>query len=487
MQGPIPKLSIDQLIEIVRAGGKIRTGIDIFNKQGRLILEKDVIVDDEKPLLNVKRFGVDKIPIIMANAGGLWDKDGKAVGTGETAGTGETVATKPIQVDTPPKRHSPAFEEKKVVRDSHTEIDRKIEELIELKGIASKKYAKAKDCIKQVLASIQDSGGKFDFDPIANTVSELFEFVSLHENAFSYLTKEIFSYDDYLYNHSINVCTIGTVILKKFNENFSGVINNTLTNSTINIMQDEMTADTKSFSFYLPDEMRDISIGFFMHDLGKVLIDKNILNKPGKLTDSEFEEIKSHSTSKGLELLEKNKMVNPYVKNISLYHHARLFESEERCYPDTKAPKEIPPYVKICKLADIYDAMTSKRCYKEALNPVGVVADIFHKYAEKDHLLQYILHSFVKSVGIYPPGSVVALTNGQLAYILDSEGPNLLPISDTDGATLQKKQDILVMVKGVSPTGIKIDRRKPPLAPTEAFKMLPDYLMKHVFSEKMAS
>ena len=368
-----------------------------------------------------------------------------------------------------------------------TEIDRKIEELVGLKELASQKYSKAKDCIKDVLLSIRKNGGEFDFEPVADTVSELFDFVAHNEKAFSYLTREIFSFDDYLYNHSINVCTIGTVILNKFNANFSGVVNNLLSNTSPNAMQKSNDLDNNAFSIYLPDEMRDISIGYFMHDLGKTLIDKKILNKPGKLTDSEFEEMKSHSCSKGLELLEKNKMANPYIKNISLYHHAQVFEKEERCYPLTKGPREIPPYVKICKLADIYDAMTSKRCYKEALNPVEVVADIFHKYAEKDSLLQHILHSFVNSVGIYPPGSIVVLTNGQMAYVLDSDGPMLLPITDTKGTTLQKKQDMLVLVKGVGAGDIKVDRRRAPLAPKEAFKVLPDYLIKTIFPKTLVN
>ena len=159
-------------------------------------------------------------------------------------------------------------------------------------------------------------------------------------------------------------------------------------------------------------------------------------------------------------------------------HHSRLFNDEERCYPDLINPVDIPPYVKVCKLADIYDAMTSKRSYKEALNPVGVVSDIFHKYAEKDNLLQFVLHSFVKAVGIYPPGSIVSLVNGQLAYVFDSQGPALIPITDINGQTLKSKQNILVLDKTAEANGLKIDRRKPPLAPVAAHKIMPEYLKK---------
>lgn len=461
MASIIPKVSIDTLIDIVEAGGKIRTGIDVFNKQGRLILEKDILVSSSKILLNVKKFGIHRVPIVSDNKGGLWDCNGNPIVFEEAA---------PVPEGPPPKGQAAAAKGKV------SEIDRKIRELMELKGIASEKYTQAKDCIKQVLESIQATGGQFDFGPIEKTVNELVDFIAAHESAFSYVTREIFSYDDYLYNHSINVCTIGTVVMRKFNENFNSVVNNFLKNANAGVGGE---SDPVSFRYFHGDELRDISIGYFMHDLGKVLIDKEILNKPGKLTDSEFEIVKSHSTSKGLELFERNRLSNPYIINISQYHHARLFSDEERCYPVTKDYLDIPAYVKVGKLADIYDAMTSKRSYKEALNPVGVVSDIFRKYAQKDVLLQYILHSFVKSVGIYPPGSIVALTNGQLAYILDSEGPILLPVTDTHGETLKTKPDIINLGGGEEvPGAIKVDRRKPPVAPVEAYKILPEYLKK---------
>jgi HD-GYP domain-containing protein (c-di-GMP phosphodiesterase class II) len=461
MQASIPKIAIDQLIDIVNGGGKVRTGIDVFNRQGHLLLEQDVLVSDAKLLLNVKRLGVEWIPIVSANKGGLWDKDGGEMRLQQSPST--NTASRP-----PAPKSAPV-----------TEINHKIEEIQELKESATKKYEHAKDCVKNVLLSIQENGGKFDFEPISETVTGLVDFVVKNDNAFSYLTREIFSFDDYLYNHSINVCAIGTVIMKKFNENFSAAVNSFL-NTAAPASLTDTNQEKNSFTYFLPEEQRDIAIGFFMHDLGKVLIDKEVLNKPGKLTEKEFEIIKSHSTEKGLELLEKNRLINPYLANISRYHHARLFHDEARCYPDDKSHTEIPPYVKVCKLADIYDAMTSKRCYKDAVNPVAVVTDIFHTYAEKDPLLQYILHSFVKSVGIYPPGSLVALTNGQLAYVLDSQGPMLLPVTDVHGEPLKTKPDVMVLEKGITPTGIKVDRRKPPVSPVEAYKILPDYLLKTI-------
>lgn len=459
MQLSVPKLAIDQLIDIVRHGGSIRTGIDIFNRNGLLLLEKDVLVSDVELLLKIKRMGVEWMPIVSGNDGGLWDQDGVPIGL-----------PSPVAVAGP--RPSPP----KPVPIS--EIDRRIEEILELKGIATRKYEHAKNCIKQTLQSIQENGGNFEFGPIADTVSNLVDFVAKNDNAFSYLTREIFSYDDYLYNHSVNVCAIGTVVMKKFNESFSTVVNSFLNSAAPNGFTDQ-NQDGKSFTYFLPGDLHDISIGFFLHDLGKVLIDKAILNKPGKLTASEFTTVQSHSTEKGLEILQKNNLINPYLINISHYHHSRLYRDEANCYPAVADHTDISPYVKVCKLADIYDAMTSKRCYKNAVNPVQVVTDIFRNYSQKDPLLQYILHSFVKSVGIYPPGSLVSLTNGQLAYVLDSYGPMLLPVTDSRGETLKVKPDVVVLEKD-GREGLQIDRRKPPIAPIDAYKILPDYLRKTI-------
>ena len=304
----------------------------------------------------------------------------------------------------------------------------------------------------------------------------MFSFVSKQSSGFSYLTKEIFTYDDYLYNHSINVCAIGTAVAKKFSDHFSSVINASINSMPMIDLNDINNEETQHYTCYYDDELYNISIGLFMHDLGKVMIDKAILNKKGKLTKEEFAEVQKHSEEKGSILLDKNNIANPFVRNITKLHHARLFNNEKRCYPMDREPQSIPPYVKICKLADIYDAMTSKRCYKDAFNPVGAVSDIFHKYAGQDRILQYILHSFVSSIGIYPPGSIIALVNGQIVYVLDSNGPTVLPITDCWENPLQNKPDPIVIDQKSEDKELQVDRRKPPIPPLEAFRIIPSYL-----------
>lgn len=456
------KINIDTLIEIVSKGGTVRTGVDIYDEDNVLILEKDVPVNTIKPLIYIKNNGFQHLLINSDGEGGVWDKSGKSL--------------------IKPKPANDTGKDELQVKDIN--IKQKLDEIKALKVEAAIRYKQARKTINQVLMDIKHTGGEFDQKQVEKTVTDLIEFVSLKENAFSYLSREIFSYDTYLYNHSINVCTIGTTILKKFNDHFGRMINSHLLNYTQNFNATESGSDS-SFTYYLSEDIYHIALGFFLHDVGKVLIPDEVLNKEGALSDKEFELVKTHSYEKGMFILEKNGQdINPFIKNSVKYHHSPLFKYETNCYPLDLPSTEIPTYVKICKLADIYDAMTSKRCYKEAVNPISVVTELFRKYAEKDGILQFILHSFVKSVGIYPPGSIIYMQNGQMVYILDSEGPLVIPITDTNRTPLTRQPDpIKLGTDDADSKGMRIDRREPLISPVKAYNILPDYLKQTFMKE----
>ncbi|MDH4321598.1 MAG: HD domain-containing protein [Desulfobulbaceae bacterium] len=467
---PIPQISIDELIGLVEGGHTVKTGIDIYTKSNLLLLEKDFLVDRPHILLNLKKKGIEQVPIHYGNDGGIWNKKGEEIRL-STPKTSQENLSAPSDDNNPQIMHKT-----KSARKKYSEIELRIMEINTLKTQAEKKYQDAKINIKNVIKTLQDSGGEIDYVTVQETVEDLFLFVSEQSSAFSYLTKEIFSYDDYLYNHSINVCAIGTAVAKKFNNHFSSTINASLNSTPMSDLNDANVDTRQQYTCYYDDELYNISIGLFMHDLGKVLVNKDIINKNGKLSKEEFTEVQKHSAEKGGALLDKNNISNPFIKNITKYHHSKLYDAETRCYPNDREPLQIPPYVKICKLADIYDAMTSKRCYKEAHNPVGVVSDIFHKYAKHDRILQYVLHAFVNSIGIYPPGSIVALVTGQIVYVLDSSGPTVLPITDSSGSPLLYKPDPLILDPKSDNRDFQIDRRRPPMSPREAYKITPAYL-----------
>lgn len=433
-------VKLRKLIEVVKDGGTVKTGLDTYTRIGQIISDKHHVIESVDTLELVGQTGQTEIPV-STESGYMWDKNGNKL-LFEPFGK--------LANDTIP-----------LLNKTSGEIKKKIKEVTDLKRQANEKYKKAKSNIKTIILDIKDTGGKFDSSLVEDTVTDILNVITENESSFSYMTKEIFSYDDYLYNHSINVCTIGCVVLNKYNNYLKNLYKKP------NLTSQEKEVVTKPFT---PEEIKDISTGYFMHDIGKVLIPENILNKQGKLTDKEFLVVKTHSFQKGPIILEKNNTNNPFIENSVRNHHAAMFENENRCYPSIKH-SDMPSYVKICKLADIYDAMTSKRCYKEAFNPRNVVRGMYNEYNGKDDKLQTILHAFVGSIGIYPPGSLVYLNNGQMAYVLDSKGPLLIPFTE-DSTTMP---DPFNITENKDPS-LNIDDTQPKIDPENGYRSMPTYL-----------
>ncbi len=447
-------VSIETLIEIVEEGGVIKTGVNVHNPQGILLLKNDVYVRKRQILDILKENGLKTVPFNESMEGGIWDEDGNE-----------------LEVEAEPQFTFP---------DAATqEIEKRLIEIQEVKQEAKKKYTIAKKSIRKVLDDIKDTGGEFDYQEVEKDVTELVDFLIESNNPFSYITQELFSYDDYLYNHSINVCAIGTAILHRFNRHFSSIIDNFLAGKPANT-KDQLNNNDKNegqvYHYYCKDELADISTGFFLHDVGKVMVDDKVLNQSGKLSPKDYEEVKKHSFEYGMNILEKNQLNNSIIKGIIKYHHGQLFKDEDKCYPMDRSYTQVPIYARICKLADIYDAMTSKRVYKEAINSINVVTKMFRQYAKKDRVLQYVLHAFVKSIGIYPPGSIIFLKNGQMAYVLESEGPVVIPFTDSLSNTLKTKPDPINMSEVGSDEFSQVDNSKSIQNPKEVYQLLPSYL-----------
>jgi HD-GYP domain-containing protein (c-di-GMP phosphodiesterase class II) len=458
-------IDIDTLIEIVSGGGKVTTGIDVYDNNGTLLLEKTVVVTSSKILEAIKETGIKKVPLSADGKSGIWDAQGKKI-----SDSLKIPASDSFQKDLTPSGFSGVILKG---------LEKRLYEIDESKKLAYENYEVAKQCIKKALHDIKNTGGQFDHAEVSSHVLHLTEFLTIMDNPFSYLTKEILSYDDYLYNHSINVCTVGTAIMNKFNIIFSTMISGHI-NASENDVYDPFSKPSgilkMTYRHFQKDELQSISLGFFLHDIGKVLIPDTILNKSGKLTDKEFDIIKKHSYELGLSILEKNNLNNPFITGIVKYHHSTLYPGEPHCYPADTLPEEIPLYAKICKIADMYDAMTSKKIYKEAANQINAVTEIFRTYARKDAMLQYILQSFIKSIGIYPPGSIVFLRNGQMGYVIEGKGPLIIPFTDENGNRLSTKLNPLDLSAADCEESLKIDNRRSIKNPLDVYELLPSYL-----------
>ena len=110
-------------------------------------------------------------------------------------------------------------------------------------------------------------------------------------------------------------------------------------------------------------EKQSLRVGAYVHDIGKTKIDTNILNKPGKLTEAEFEEVKKHPLE-GLFIIRKFNFINKDMWDIAIQHHER---PDGKGYPFGLRDEEINPLAKIVQICDVYDALVSKRCYKKEL------------------------------------------------------------------------------------------------------------------------
>jgi HD-GYP domain-containing protein (c-di-GMP phosphodiesterase class II) len=159
-------------------------------------------------------------------------------------------------------------------------------------------------------------------------------------------------------------------------------------------------------------ECRRAGTAGLLHDVGKALMPLDILNKPGKLTDEEFDVMKSHPL-RGHELLVEARGADPTAMDVCLHHHERM---DGTGYPYKLPPEQITRFSRMGAICDVYDAVTSNRPYKSGWDP----ADSIGKMATwKGHFDPTVFATFVKSVGIYPTGSLVKLHSERLAVVVE--------------------------------------------------------------------
>lgn len=185
-----------------------------------------------------------------------------------------------------------------------------------------------------------------------------------------------------------------------------------------------------------------MTCGLF-HDIGKLLIPKEILDKPGKLSDEEFEIIKSHVV-KGHEFLNSIEGIDERVKSAALNHHERCDGSG---YPNGLKGDEIDKYSKVIAIADVYAAMTADRNYREVICPFTVAAQLekegLHKFDT-----QYVIKFLDKMLNSYLQ-STVELSNGQVGTVIMInrfiKSKPLVELLDGTFIDLSKNQDISVV------------------------------------------
>ena len=166
-------------------------------------------------------------------------------------------------------------------------------------------------------------------------------------------------------------------------------------------------------------QTRDAGMAGLLHDLGKAMIPMEILNKPGKLTDEEFDLVKTHP-EEGHKLLLGGIGISEMTRDVCLHHHEKIDGSG---YPKRLNGETMSLFAKMGAVCDVYDAVTSNRPYKAGWDP----AESIKRMAEwKGHFDPVVFQAFVKSLGIYPIGSFIRLESGKLGVVIEQGEQSLL-------------------------------------------------------------
>lgn len=170
-------------------------------------------------------------------------------------------------------------------------------------------------------------------------------------------------------------------------------------------------------------ELEILGLGGLLHDIGKMKVPLEILNKPSKLTIEEFEVMKTHPME-GYNMLKEQGNLPLDVLDIVKHHHERR---NGKGYPSNLNGDEISNMTRMVAIVDVYDAITSDRCYHDAITPYDALKNMY-EWVNED-FDKIVIEQFIKCLGIYPIGCVVELNLGHIGIVVSaSEKSKLRPI-----------------------------------------------------------
>lgn len=294
---------------------------------------------------------------------------------------------------------------------------------------ARKIHGKAKTAVMYMFHDVR-MGKALQTDETHALVENITQSLERNSNAFLSLSR-FKEKDNHTYLHSLAVCALMVAVGRQF-----GIEG---------------------------EELRNLGVAGLLHDVGLMQIPDKILHKPGNLTGEEFNVIKAHPKL-GWMILNDSPEMNEIVLDVCLHHHERI---DGAGYPDALTGDSLSLFSKICTVCDVYDTITSDRCYKKGEAP----AEAIRKMAawQPGHFDLRVFHAFVKTVGIYPAGTLVKLKSGRLAVVTDQATKSLLtPIVKAFFSTkldapcfpelidLSKAQDSIVSVESPKKWGLNM-------------------------------
>ena len=261
--------------------------------------------------------------------------------------------------------------------------------------------------VKHILSKL--TKGTLNYNEIEAVTSEMFQYIKEPGCVIHYL-KQVRDKDEYTYQHSVNVAFYAMLTARWLK---------------------------------LPEKMiREIIQAALLHDIGKIKIPSDILNKEGKLTDQEYEIIKEHPAI-GYHMVQNNPSINKNIAEASLQHHERIDGSG---YPNHLPEQQISLSAKIIAICDVFDAMTQNRVYKDRVTPFDSF-QMFLTMGQRCFDL-HVLTVFMKNISSNYIGNGMRLNNGKKGQIVYIPPHNILyPVVrvETEYLDLSENTDLKIL------------------------------------------
>lgn len=243
---------------------------------------------------------------------------------------------------------------------------------------ARRVYQAAKTIVQNAMHDTR-LGRAINLDEVNRVVSDMTESVLRNPDALTSLTR-LKQFDEYTFYHSVNTSILAMSLGR------------------------HLEFDRNS--------LHQIGVGTLLHDIGKTKVPPEILNKPGRFEPHEMEIMKQH-VLRGVEVLSTTTGLGDSYLRPALEHHERV---DGTGYPYRRVRSELSQFGLIAAVVDIYDAMTSDRCYHKG-QPAHEALQFLYRLSLEGHLDTTLVQQFIHVVGVYPVGSVVELNTGETGIV----------------------------------------------------------------------
>lgn len=242
---------------------------------------------------------------------------------------------------------------------------------------ANKLYNNAKVLQKKILDDITKNK-VINTQAVQESTNAIVDSIFRNQDALSCMSRLRIK-DDYLVEHSLNVSILMTIFCKHLGIERS--------------------------------IMEELALGAFLHDIGKVFIPDEVLNKPGRFTENEYEIMKTH-VSYGVNALKETPNISDIVMAVVSEHHERI---DGKGYPNKLSSDKISQYGRMIAIVDSYDAMTAERVYKAGMHPIKAFKILIGESPTSYD--SDLVEKFIQCLGIYPVGTLVKLNSGRIGLI----------------------------------------------------------------------